>query len=134
MTDLWHATGGTLGAGASYKWYTGSCGGTLIGTGAVLADVYLAATTTYFLRIESACTTTTCASVTVILAPMPAIATTLIPNSGFTPNAPVVITATVTPTDNYTYTWTKNNVAIITTPVNTNNIKVYANEAGNYIR
>ena len=126
------AVGGTLGAGASYKWYTGSCGGTAIGTGAVLTDVYLAATTTYFVRIEGACSTTTCVSVTVMLAPMPAIATALIPNTGFTPNAPVVIKATVTPTDNYTYTWTKNNAAIITSPVNTNTITVYANDAGNY--
>ena len=126
------ATGGTLGTGASYKWYSGSCGGTLIGTGAVLTDVYLATTTTYFVRLESGCSTTTCVSVTVTVAPMPAIATAINPTTGFSPYTPAVIKATVTPTDNYTYTWSKNNAIISTTPVNTNAITVYANDAGTY--
>ncbi len=126
------AVGGTLGSGASYKWYTGSCGGTLVGTGAVLTNLPISATTTYFVRIEGACNTTTCASVTVAVAPLPVVSISMVSANGFTPNAPVVITANVTPTDNYIFNWTKNNANIITTPTSTNNIKVYASDAGNY--
>jgi methionine-rich copper-binding protein CopC len=126
------AVGGTLGNGASYKWYTGSCGGTLVGTGAVLTNLPITATSTYYVRIEGICNTTTCATVTVTLAAQPVI--TIVANSavGFTPNAPIIVTATVLPTDNYVYTWTKNNANIITTPTSTNIIKVYASDAGNY--
>jgi len=56
--------GGTLGTGAQWKWYTQSCGGTLIGTGnSITATVY--STTTYFVRAEGDCNVTTCASVTI---------------------------------------------------------------------
>jgi Ig-like domain CHU_C associated/Secretion system C-terminal sorting domain len=57
-------TGGSLGDGATWKWYTGSCGGTLVGTGATI-NVTPLATTTYFVRAEGDCNTTTCQSVTV---------------------------------------------------------------------
>ncbi len=57
--------GGSLGTGASWKWYSGSCGGTLVGTGASVT-VSPTSTTTYFIRAEGGgCGTTTCASVTV---------------------------------------------------------------------
>ncbi|NBP04862.1 MAG: T9SS C-terminal target domain-containing protein [Bacteroidetes bacterium] len=58
------ATGGNLGAGASWKWYGSSCGGTLLNTGASLT-VSPATTTTYFVRAEGICNTTICRSVTV---------------------------------------------------------------------
>ncbi len=57
-------TGGSLGTGASWKWYTGSCGGTAVGTGATLV-VSPNTTTTYYVRADGNCNTTTCASVTV---------------------------------------------------------------------
>jgi hypothetical protein len=57
-------TGGSLGSGANWTWYTGSCGGTIAGTGASVS-VSPAATTTYFVRAEGSCNTTTCVSVTV---------------------------------------------------------------------
>jgi hypothetical protein len=57
-------SGGFLGFGASWKWYTGSCGGTIVGTGATLS-VNPSVTTTYFVRAEGNCNTTACASVTV---------------------------------------------------------------------
>ena len=63
-------TGGTLGTGASYKWYTGSCGGTLAGTGTTLT-VNPTATTTYYVRGEGACNNTSCASVTIIVSTAP---------------------------------------------------------------
>jgi hypothetical protein len=57
-------SGGALGTGATWRWYSGSCGGTLVGTGASIS-VSPSATTTYFVRAEGSCNTTTCASVTV---------------------------------------------------------------------
>ncbi|ULQ56375.1 T9SS type A sorting domain-containing protein [Flavihumibacter rivuli] len=58
------AQGGTLGTNAVYRWYRGSCGGTLVGTGQTIT-VNPISTTTYFVRIEGDCNTTACASVTV---------------------------------------------------------------------
>ncbi len=60
------AAGGTLGTGASWKWYTGSPGGTLVGTGATLT-VTPAVTTTYYVRAEGSCNTTAAAAVTVTI-------------------------------------------------------------------
>jgi hypothetical protein len=56
--------GGSLGTGASWKWYRGSCGGTLVGTG---ASITLTANTTdtYYVRAEGTCNTTSCATITV---------------------------------------------------------------------
>lgn len=56
--------GGSAGTGAVVQWYTGSCGGTLVGTGNSIT-VSPAATTTYYLRYSGTCNTTTCATVTV---------------------------------------------------------------------
>jgi hypothetical protein len=58
-------TGGSLGTGASWKWYTGGCeNGTYIGTGATI-NVNPQTTTTYFVRAEGDCGNTTCVYVTV---------------------------------------------------------------------
>ena len=60
-------TGGSLGTGASWKWYAGGCGsGSPIGTGATI-NVSPSQTTTYYVRAEGDCGTTSCASVTVIV-------------------------------------------------------------------
>ena len=56
-------TGGG-GQGATIKWYTSSCGGTLVGTGNNLV-VSPTSTTTYYGRYEGSCDTTSCASVTI---------------------------------------------------------------------
>ncbi|HYK57166.1 MAG TPA: hypothetical protein VEV15_11915, partial [Flavisolibacter sp.] len=58
------AVGGTLGANANYKWYSGSCGGTLIGTGTNIT-VSPTVATTYYVRIEGDCNTTACASIAI---------------------------------------------------------------------
>ena len=59
-------TGGTLGTNAAWKWYTTSCGGTAVGTGATIA-VTPAVTTTYYVRAEGDCNNTTCQQVTVFI-------------------------------------------------------------------
>ena len=69
------ATGGT---GDSLAWFTGSCGGTLVGTvanGNVLtlsgADIPTT-TTTYYARTESeTCPSSSCADVTIVVNPLP---------------------------------------------------------------
>ncbi|MES2622743.1 MAG: gliding motility-associated C-terminal domain-containing protein [Bacteroidota bacterium] len=64
------AVGGHLGVGATWNWYTTSCGGTLAGTGPLIS-VSPTVTTTYYLRAEGLCNTTTCTSFTVTVAPLP---------------------------------------------------------------
>ena len=60
---------GDLNNAAEYRWYTGSCGGTLVGTGATLI-VSPTVTTTYFVRGEGGCTTPgLCGQVTVTVTP-----------------------------------------------------------------
>jgi Secretion system C-terminal sorting domain/Ig-like domain CHU_C associated len=56
--------GGSAGTGAIAKWYSGTCGGTPVGTGNSIS-VSPMANTTYFVRYEGACNTTDCASQTV---------------------------------------------------------------------
>ena len=61
---------GTLGTGATWKWYSGSsCGGTYVGSGSQIS-VSPTTTTTYWVRAEggSCSNTTTCASVVVNVA------------------------------------------------------------------
>lgn len=63
---------GDLNASGEWKWYSGSCGGTLVGTGDIIT-INPTATTTYFVRGEGGCASTPgpCASVTVTLRPVP---------------------------------------------------------------
>ncbi len=56
--------GGSEGSGATAQWFSGSCGGTLIGTGNSVTVSPLS-TTTYFVRYSGTCNTTICASTTV---------------------------------------------------------------------
>ncbi|MFM7765306.1 MAG: hypothetical protein ACKO6I_06555, partial [Sphingomonadales bacterium] len=59
--------GGKLGTGASWKWYTGSCGGTLLGTGSTISvKPALSGTNTYYVRAEGTCNNTICRSITII--------------------------------------------------------------------
>ena len=52
--------GGFAGTGAIAEWFTGSCGGTLIGTGNITVSPTV--NTTYFVRYKGDCNTTSCAS------------------------------------------------------------------------
>lgn len=58
--------GGSLGSGATWRWYSGSCGGVSVGSGASI-NVRPGSTTTYYVRAEGGTCpfTTNCANVTV---------------------------------------------------------------------
>jgi len=56
-------TGGNLGTSANWNWYSGSCGGTYITSG-TSPTVTPNTTTTYWVRAEGVCNTTTCVSTT----------------------------------------------------------------------
>ncbi len=62
--------GGTLATGANWNWYTGSCGGTLVGTGNSIT-VTPSATTTYYVGASAgtACPASGCTSGTLTLPP-----------------------------------------------------------------
>ena len=63
-TAVLTVSGGSLGDGASWEWYEGSCGGTPAGSGSSIS-VTPAATTSYFVRAEGTCNTTLCAVITI---------------------------------------------------------------------
>ncbi|MEO6252110.1 MAG: T9SS type A sorting domain-containing protein, partial [Ferruginibacter sp.] len=101
-------TGGSLGSGATWRWYSGSCGGTLVGTGATL-NLTVSATTTYFVRAEGTCNTTTCASVTVTVNVQPTITLTATSPTSLMPGQTSTLTATVTPANaTNTTVWYRN--------------------------
>lgn len=62
-------SGGSIGGGAAVNWYTGSCGGTLVGTGTSIT-VSPTANTIYYVRYEGTCNTTSCVSATVAVSPI----------------------------------------------------------------
>ncbi len=59
--------GGSLGDGAQWVWYNGSCGGTPVASGVTSITVDPATTTTYFARAEGDCNNTTCVQLTVVV-------------------------------------------------------------------
>ena len=66
--DTLRISGGSLGTGADWYWYNGSCGGTLLGNGQVLG-VAPTVTTNYYLRGIGVCNTTSCDSIQVYVIP-----------------------------------------------------------------
>jgi gliding motility-associated-like protein len=69
--------GGTLSGGSNWEWFTGSCGGTLVGTG-VSITVTPGSTTIYYVRAStgSTCPASTCMSGTVTVNLVPVISAT----------------------------------------------------------
>ena len=62
----------TDGSGVTFNWYTGSCGGTLVGTGtSTVSTRILTQTTSFYGRWESPACNSTCVTVTVIVTPLP---------------------------------------------------------------
>ncbi len=69
-------SGGSLGTGASWNWFSSACGGTFLGTGSSIS-VSPGSTTSYFVRAQGSCNTTTCATTTVTVTPLPAAPTSV---------------------------------------------------------
>ena len=65
-SDILNFSGGSLGTGAYWKWYSGSCGLNPFGTGASIT-IYPDSTMTFYVRAEGQCNTTTCASTSVVV-------------------------------------------------------------------
>lgn len=67
---------GNLNDATTWIWYSGSCGGTPVGTGTSI-NVSPTATTTYYVRGEGGCTTPgTCASQQIMVNPLPVVSIT----------------------------------------------------------
>ncbi len=71
-------TGGSLGTGATWKWYSGSCNGTFVGSGTNI-NVTPTTTTTYFVKADGACNTTTCVQVSIAVKTAPPSANVVVP-------------------------------------------------------
>jgi hypothetical protein len=59
-------TGGSLGSGGTWKWYSNVCGGTFVGNGTSIS-LYPSTNTTYFVRAEGICNQTPCVSTTILV-------------------------------------------------------------------
>ena len=125
-------TGGTLGTGASWEWFTGSCGGTAAGTGASITVNPAAGTsTTYYVRATGTCNTTSCATNTVTVSPAAPAQPAAI--SGTTPVCPAITGLTYSipaVTDATSYNWTVPTGWNITAGQGTISITVTAGAAG----
>jgi gliding motility-associated-like protein len=103
----------TGGSGDILNWYSGSCGGTLIGTGSGptnnLTIPSPTTTTTYYAAWENNCGVSTCASVTVTVTPSVTVSVTITADdTAFCPGT--VVTFTAHPSNEGTtpvYTWTE---------------------------
>jgi len=102
--------GGNLANGAEYKWYSGSCGGTLVGTGNSFTTPVLTSSTLYYVRAEGTCNTTGCASTTVTVSSQPTA------SAGGSQTICVGSTAVVSgaSSSNGTIAWTENGAGSIT--------------------
>ncbi len=63
-TTVLNVSGGTLGTGAQWEWYQGSCGGISVGQGSSIS-VSPSISTTYYARAEGACGNTVCVNIPV---------------------------------------------------------------------
>ena len=59
-------SGGILGTGATWQWYTVSCGGTIAGNGTTLI-ITPTINTNYYIRAEGTCNTISCFTTNVIV-------------------------------------------------------------------
>ncbi|HNR20792.1 MAG TPA: MopE-related protein [Bacteroidia bacterium] len=71
-------SGGSLGTGAVWNWYSGSCNGSIVGSGTTIS-VTPTATTTFFVKAEGACNTTNCVQLTIAVKTAPPSASVLVP-------------------------------------------------------
>jgi hypothetical protein len=100
--------GGSLGALAQWKWYAGSCGGTVVGTGSTLT-VTPTVTTTYYARAEGQCNTTACKSITVVVSSGATVVNPVITSTPAygAPGTTATVTCNLVPGATF-YRWTSN--------------------------
>lgn len=92
--------GGSLAPGANWVWYSGSCGGTSIGTGSTLTLTGVSATTNYFVRAEGGtCGSTSCVSTTVTINTIPTIQIDVLGDTTLVPGNSSTLIATASPAD-----------------------------------
>ncbi|HMT29472.1 MAG TPA: hypothetical protein PKD91_09365, partial [Bacteroidia bacterium] len=110
------AIGGDAGPGGSMKIYSGSCGGTLVGTGTSVVVTPLQ-TTTYYVRAESPCGNSGCNMTTVNVTP----SATITPTGSTTFCAGGSVTLNANTGSGLTYQWKKygNPIAGATLPTYT---------------
>ncbi|MBN2728918.1 MAG: hypothetical protein JXR53_06800, partial [Bacteroidales bacterium] len=72
--------GGSLGTGASWNWYSGSCGGTLIGTGSSIV-VSPSSSTTYYVRAEGDCDISGCVARAITVNAIPTVSASASPTT-----------------------------------------------------
>lgn len=91
---------GTLGTGAQWQWYTGSCGGTLVTTTTQNSiTVNPTTSTTYYVRASGTCNTTGCVSTALVVNPLPSVAFAPISGSFCIDNStPINLVPYVSPT------------------------------------
>lgn len=96
---------GNLNDATEWKWYTGTCGGTYVGSGTSI-NVNPAVTTNYFVRGEGGCVTPyACASITINVNPLPAQPLSIFGNTSVCENSSE--TYSITPVAGASgYTWT----------------------------
>ncbi|WP_170154522.1 HYR domain-containing protein [Mangrovibacterium diazotrophicum] len=125
-------TGGSLGTGANWEWFTGSCGGTSAGTGtSITVNPPAGTSTTYWVRASGDCNTTNCVNTTVTVSPAAPATPGAI--TGTTPVCPGTTNLTysiVAVTDATSYTWTVPAGWTITGGHGTTSITATAGNAG----
>ncbi|MBK9462186.1 MAG: hypothetical protein IPN94_22890 [Sphingobacteriales bacterium] len=98
-------SGGTLGTGAVYNWYTVSCGGTFVGTGTSIS-VSPTSNTTYYVRAQGTCNTTGCATATVTVVADPTLSTPTLTNASICIGGTTNISTTASGgTGTFNYQW-----------------------------
>ncbi len=100
------ASGGTLGDGGVTQWYTGSCGGTLVGTGNPLViSQTLNSNTTYYARYSGTCGNSDCVSTSVIIKTNAEISSVTADATSLCPSETTQITANGVSGTGATLTW-----------------------------
>jgi alpha-tubulin suppressor-like RCC1 family protein len=98
--------GGSLGTGATaWKWFTGSCGGTVLGTGTSISTGALNATAKFYVSAQGTCNTT-CDSVIVTVNSPPAITSGPVSQTKYAGGS-AIFTVTATGSAPLTYLWKK---------------------------
>ena len=124
---------GDLGSNTTWKWYSGSCGGNLVGTGASIS-VTPTTTTSYHVRAEGGeCGNSDCLSTTIQVILPPSIPQGIVLPAQVCRNSYIIISV-LNPIEGMSYTWDLPNGWIITDGQGTATIRVLTNQNNGQIR